>query len=122
MVRRTERLGGDGLLIGEAHLQQAQLARELARDEIDFRQMDVYGVDERLGQFDITLFLGVLYHLKHPILALEKAGRLLDRTASVFFNLTSAHTNDARVTREGLPGTPKRHLEMCQRDTMSSLH
>ena len=27
---------------------------------------------QKLGQFDIVLFLGVLYHLKHPLLALER--------------------------------------------------
>ncbi len=31
----------------------------------------------------------------NTIEAMERAGRLLDRVASVFFNLTSAHTNDA---------------------------
>ena len=27
---------------------------------------------ERLGSFDVVLFLGVLYHLRHPLLALER--------------------------------------------------
>ena len=31
----------------------------------------------------------------NTILALEKSGRLLDKVASVFYNLTGAHTNDA---------------------------
>jgi tRNA (mo5U34)-methyltransferase len=27
---------------------------------------------ENLGRFDVVLFLGVLYHMRHPLLALEK--------------------------------------------------
>jgi SAM-dependent methyltransferase len=38
----------------------------------------VYDVDFLgLGQFDIVLFLGVLYHLVHPILAIEKINKVL---------------------------------------------
>ncbi|MBC7832403.1 MAG: hypothetical protein H7Y62_10330, partial [Hyphomicrobium sp.] len=32
---------------------------------------------------------------KNAIAALEKSGRLLDKVASVFYNLTGAHTNEA---------------------------
>jgi tRNA (mo5U34)-methyltransferase len=40
---------------------------------VDYRLMDVYDIaPENLGQFDVVMFLGVLYHLKHPLLALER--------------------------------------------------
>ena len=40
---------------------------------VDYRLMDVYELSPAtVGMFDIVLFMGVLYHLKHPILALEK--------------------------------------------------
>ncbi len=32
---------------------------------------------KRLGTFDIVLFLGVLYHMRHPLLALEKVAALV---------------------------------------------
>jgi len=38
---------------------------------IELLEWDVYNVDA-LGSFDIVVFLGVLYHLKHPLYALEK--------------------------------------------------
>jgi tRNA (mo5U34)-methyltransferase len=39
----------------------------------DYRVMDVYDLSpSRVGQFDLVLFLAVLYHLKHPLLALER--------------------------------------------------
>src|SRR5579871_6320834 len=40
---------------------------------VDYRLLDVYEIDpSHLGYFDIVMFLGVLYHLKHPLLALER--------------------------------------------------
>jgi hypothetical protein len=39
----------------------------------EYRQMNVYDLSpSRLGRFDVVLFLGVFYHLKHPLLALER--------------------------------------------------
>ena len=53
------------------YLAQAKLVRDILQIDLDLRGLNVYEVTEDLGQFDITLFLGVLYHLKHPLLALE---------------------------------------------------
>ena len=40
---------------------------------VEYRQMDMFDIcPETVGRFDYVLFLGVLYHLKHPLLALEK--------------------------------------------------
>ncbi len=43
------------------------------RSKIEFHEMSVYQINrDMLGSFDIVLFLGVLYHLRHPLLALER--------------------------------------------------
>jgi tRNA (mo5U34)-methyltransferase len=39
-------------------------------EDLDVDVMDL--CPERVGVFDLVLFLGVLYHLRHPLLALEK--------------------------------------------------
>src|SRR5687767_8581888 len=50
-----------------------QLAREALGSKVEDVDIDVMDIaPERLGTFDIVLFLGVLYHLRHPLLALEK--------------------------------------------------
>ncbi len=54
------------------HLEQARLVRELSQIEIDLRLLSLYDVTEALGSFNISLCLGVLYHLKHPLLGLER--------------------------------------------------
>lgn len=48
-------------------------AKEALKSKAEFHELSVYEVTkEKLGSFDIVFFLGVLYHLKHPLLALEQ--------------------------------------------------
>ena len=39
--------------------------------QVEFSILSVYDLREIGRQFDIVLFMGVLYHLRHPLLALE---------------------------------------------------
>src|SRR3984893_3685747 len=42
------------------------------KSKVDYRIMDFYELPGAgLGKFDIVFFLGVLYHVRHPLLALE---------------------------------------------------
>jgi tRNA (mo5U34)-methyltransferase len=69
-----KRRGADhvlGIDFDESYLAQARFAAEIANVEVEFRKLSVYDV-ALLGQrFDIVLFMGVLYHLRHPLLALD---------------------------------------------------
>src|SRR5262245_51325353 len=52
-------------------------AFELARRALGSRveDLDIDPLDlspDRLGTFDLVLFIGVLYHMRHPLLALER--------------------------------------------------
>lgn len=55
------------------YLAQARLGAEALgyRDRVELRQLDVYDVGTLGERFDIVLFMGVLYHLRHPLLALD---------------------------------------------------
>jgi tRNA (mo5U34)-methyltransferase len=60
-----------GLDVDPDYLRQARFAADTLGVDIEFRELSVYDV-ARLGErFDIVLFLGVLYHLRHPLLALD---------------------------------------------------
>jgi tRNA (mo5U34)-methyltransferase len=60
-----------GIDFDPGYLAQARFAAEVKGFDIEFRQLSVYDV-ARLGeQFDIVIFMGVLYHLRHPLLALD---------------------------------------------------
>lgn len=60
-----------GIDFDEGYLAQARFAAEVCGADIEFRQMSVYGVGELHERFDVVLFMGVLYHLRHPLLALD---------------------------------------------------
>lgn len=49
------------------------LARTALGSTVEDRTIDVLDLaPEKVGQFDVVLFLGVLYHMKHPLLAIER--------------------------------------------------
>jgi len=48
-------------------------AREILASKVDYKILDVYEISpDTVGYFDIVLFLGILYHLRHPLLVLEQ--------------------------------------------------
>lgn len=53
------------------YLAQARFAARVSGTDIEFRQLDVYDVGKLHEKFDLVLFLGVMYHLRHPLLALD---------------------------------------------------
>jgi tRNA (mo5U34)-methyltransferase len=55
----------------EKYLAQARFAAKVSNADIEFRNLSVYRVAELHEQFDLVLFMGVLYHLRHPLLALD---------------------------------------------------
>src|SRR4051794_28257419 len=62
-------LGIDG---DDRYLAQARLASDtLGFNDIEFAQLDVYDVAALGERFDLVIFMGVLYHLRHPLLALD---------------------------------------------------
>lgn len=69
--------------IDERFLRQAAWARERygLQDAVRLEQRSAYRLHELPGEYDLVLFLGVLYHLRYPLLALdqvrEKTRRLL---------------------------------------------
>lgn len=53
------------------YLRQARFAAQVLGVAIEFEQLSVYDVAALGERFDVVLFLGVLYHLRHPLLALD---------------------------------------------------
>jgi tRNA (mo5U34)-methyltransferase len=41
------------------------------RDKVEFRQMEVYDLARHEEQYDLVWFMGVFYHLRYPLLALD---------------------------------------------------
>lgn len=60
-----------GIDTDDAYLAQARFAARVTGVEIELRNLNVYEVGKLGEKFDIVLFMGVLYHLRHPLLALD---------------------------------------------------
>lgn len=79
---------------------------DLCRDALGYSEdqcrrieMSVYEVnEERLGRFDAVFFFGTLYHLRHPLLALDMLSSVCDREIYV----ESAVCDDFSPYRGGL--------------------
>jgi tRNA (mo5U34)-methyltransferase len=62
-----------GIDADEHYLEQARWARSLygLDDRVELRRQTVYDLARSDESFDLVLFMGVLYHLRHPLLALD---------------------------------------------------
>ncbi len=69
-----------GIDSDERYLEQARFAARVEGLEIELRQLDVYDVGALKERFDLVLFMGVLYHLRHPLLALDRLAEVVDDT------------------------------------------
>jgi tRNA (mo5U34)-methyltransferase len=83
-----KRRGADrvvGIDSDDRYLAQARLAAEtLGHDNIEFRNLSVYDVGALGERFDLVIFMGVLYHLRHPLLALDLIHEHVARDLFVF--------------------------------------
>jgi len=72
-----ERRGAEVVAVDCIALDTFHEAKELIGSRVEYLTLDVNELSARkLGTFDIVLFFGVLYHLRHPLLGLEKAVEL----------------------------------------------
>jgi len=60
-----------GIDSDDRYLEQARYAAKVLDADIEFRNMSVYEVGSLKEKFDVVIFMGVLYHLRHPLLALD---------------------------------------------------
>lgn len=60
-----------GIDVDEEYLAQARFAAEVSDADIEFRKLSIYDIAQLGERFDVVLFMGVLYHLRHPLLALD---------------------------------------------------
>lgn len=96
----------------ESYLAQARFAAEVSGAEIDFRQLSVYDVGLLREKFDLVLFLGVFYHLRHPLLALDLVHEHVTRDLLIFQSMQRG-SSEVEPLEEDYPFWNK---ELFQRD------
>lgn len=69
-----------GIDVDDRYLNQARFAAETLRLDIEFQKRSVYEVDAIEGQFDYVVFMGVFYHLRYPLFALDKVIKKVRKT------------------------------------------
>ncbi len=60
-----------GIDMEDLYLNQARFAAAQAGLDVEYRKMNVWELGALGEQFDLVIFMGVLYHLRHPLLALD---------------------------------------------------
>ena len=71
-------------------IEQARFAAVASGLEVEFRSMSAYDVGQLNQQYDVVLFLGVFYHLRHPMLALDSI-RKVCRGTLLMQTITTPH-------------------------------
>jgi tRNA (mo5U34)-methyltransferase len=88
-----------GLEASEENVDQAKFILELTGlDRLSFEQTNAYDVSgKRHGEFDVVLHLGLLYHLEHPVFALERLSEVTREFAVVDTTVIPDHAAVCRV-------------------------
>jgi tRNA (mo5U34)-methyltransferase len=108
-----------GIDFDEDYLAQARFAAQVTGYDIEFRKLSVYDVGALGERFDVVLFMGVLYHLRHPLLALDLIHEHVANDLLVFQSMQRGSTEvdpiDPNYTFWQIehfdrPGYPKMHF------------
>lgn len=101
------------------YLAQARFAAEVSGVEIEFRELSAYDVGALGERFDLVLFLGVFYHLRHPLLALDLIHEHVARDLLLFQSMQRGSAAVEPVAKDydffapapfDRPGWPKLHF------------
>ena len=94
----------------EHYLRQARWASRLLdpQSRVTFTAMQVYDLARAVETYDLVLFMGVLYHLRHPQLALDIVARLV--TGRLVFQTLTMNADQPIDPPEDLPLTDRHRL------------
>ena len=116
-----KRRGADrvlGIDSDERYLAQARFAAEVEGADIEFRRMSVYELAKLGERFDLVLFMGVLYHLRHPLLALDLLHEHVVGDMLVFQSMLRG-SGDTGAVEPDYPFWETGHFEQpCIRDVL----
>ncbi|WP_067334306.1 TIGR04290 family methyltransferase [Stappia indica] len=101
-IEMKRRGAGDVVAIDhdEHYLEQARFAARECGQDIDFRNMSVYEIARLRRRFDLVLFMGVFYHLRHPLLALDLIHEHVADDMLLFQSLSRGSGNSEPVAED----------------------
>jgi tRNA (mo5U34)-methyltransferase len=96
----AERRGAERVLALDRHPARQfgfATAHELLKSKVEYAVGSVYELSPQIhGTFDVVIFVGVLYHLRHPLLALDKIHNVCREYA-----LVESHVLDTAFMHHG---------------------
>lgn len=107
-----------GIDASEHYLAQARFAAETLRLDVEFRQLSTYQLAQLHERFDLVLFMGVLYHLRHPLLALDLLREHVVGDLLVFQSMQRGSEHSDAVQRD----YPFTELDVFSREEFPKLH
>jgi tRNA (mo5U34)-methyltransferase len=108
-----------GLDTDDEYLEQARFAAGVSGLEIEFRKLSAYDVGALGEQFDLVIFMGVLYHLRHPLLALDLIHQHVARDLLLFQSMQRGNSQVDHIEKNydfwttahfDSPGYPRMHF------------
>jgi tRNA (mo5U34)-methyltransferase len=84
----------------ETYLAQARFAAEVCGMDIEFARLSVYDVAQIGEKFDLVIFMGVLYHLRHPLLALDLIREHVARDLMLFQSMQRGDPGEMPIERD----------------------
>ena len=83
-----------GVDLDQHYLAQARFAAATLGLDIEYRSLSVYDVANLGERFDLVIFMGVLYHLRHPLLALDLLREHVTRDLLLFQSLQRGYQDE----------------------------
>ena len=100
-------------------------ARERLGSSVEHRRADVHDLDpDEIGQFDLVLLLGVFYHLRNPLTALERIARVTKRLLICETHVLLPFVHERYPLVPFFPGdehAEEARYEMCAMPTLAAL-
>ena len=107
-----------GVDFDDHYLNQARFAAEVEGANIEFRKLSVYDVGSLGEKFDLVIFMGVFYHLRHPLLALDLIREHVAKDLMLFQSMQRGSTEVPQL-EENYPFT---NSELFDEPSFPKLH
>ena len=108
-----------GIDTDDRYLAQARFAAEITGLDVQFDRLPVWDVAALRERFDLVIFMGVLYHLRHPLLALDLIHEHVAKDLLLFQSMQRGSRDIAALDEDyeftapapfDEPGYPKMHF------------
>jgi tRNA (mo5U34)-methyltransferase len=100
-------------------------AREILGSKVEYKRIDVHDISpEEIGKFDLVLFLGVLYHLRNPLIGLERIASITKKLLICETHVLLPFIHERHALIPFFPGdeeTRGQYYDLCAIPTLECL-